>query len=286
MEPITQQVVSLKRELDALKEESDKLNAEARKWAEKRDSIHEQMKELRKEAADLREKRDALNKEAQEAKGYREKAKKERRERRAQILKLKGRLRTLMKKKPPKGMREIQKEIESLDWRVQTTSLTLEDEKSLVDRVRLLEGQLLVHKQIQKLKETIFELQTEGDSLKVQAGLHHEKLSKLAQQSQIFHEKMLENMKQIRTLRLEADSIHQKYVQTKQQARDLHQKRLKLSRQIGLLQQKLRRAEEEKQTERQHQLRKELEERALEKLKRGEKLTWEEFTVLAEKGIL
>jgi len=40
------------------------------------------------------------------------------------------------------------------------------------------------------------------------------------------------------------------------------------------------------EAKRQLELRKELEERALEKLKRGEKLTWQEFKVLADKGIV
>ncbi|MDH5636311.1 MAG: hypothetical protein OEY47_06580, partial [Candidatus Bathyarchaeota archaeon] len=52
---------------------------------------------------------------------------------------------------------------------------------------------------------------------------------------------------------------------------------------IKTFEKELQEAEEKKQAKRQRELCKELEERALEKLKRGEKLTWEEFKILAEK---
>jgi len=47
----------------------------------------------------------------------------------------------------------------------------------------------------------------------------------------------------------------------------------------------VRREEEREKKKNEEVLRKKLEKRAREKLKRGEKLTWEEFQILAEKGI-
>ena len=56
-----------------------------------------------------------------------------------------------------------------------------------------------------------------------------------------------------------------------------------LKQKIKIFEKELREAEEKKQAKRQRELRKELEKRAIEKAKRGEKLTWEEFKILAEK---
>ncbi|UCD26072.1 MAG: hypothetical protein JSV75_03970, partial [Candidatus Bathyarchaeota archaeon] len=53
---------------------------------------------------------------------------------------------------------------------------------------------------------------------------------------------------------------------------------------IETLKKEFHEAEEKIQAERQSKLRKELEKKALEKLKSGKKLTWEEFKILAEKG--
>jgi len=97
---------------------------------------------------------------------------------------------------------------------------------------------------------------------------------------------MLEILNRTKGFQAEADNAHQKYVQIKTQAQDFHQKYVKLSHQIKILKQELHQAEEKRQTERQLEIHRELEENALKKLKSGEKLTWEEFKILAEKGLL
>jgi phosphoserine phosphatase len=183
-------------------------------------------------------------------------------------------------------MHEIEEEIESLEWKIQTTPLAFKEEKALINQIRPLEAQLLGYKQMQKLKDDIFTLQKESGALEAEAKLHHEKLSELAEQSQAFHEKRIKALDQIRTIKVEADVAHQKYVWMKEQVQEISQKYVELSRQIESLEQKLRQAEGEKKAERQTELLKDLEDRAREKLKRGEKLTLEEFKILAEKGIL
>jgi len=262
------------------------LNLEAREWLEKRNSIREQIKGLQTEAADLREKRDALNERVRELKNLREQAKAQRKEIHAQILKLKEKMRILAEKRPPRDMHDIEREIESLDWRIQTTPLTLKEEKQLVDQVRHLETQLSIHKQIQELNHSLVELKAEEKALEVKAQHCHEELSELAGQSQTLHERMLEALKKIHAFREEANKAHQKYVEAKQQSQELHQKHAETLHQVRSLKQVLYRAEEERQAQRHLELRKELKEKALKKLKRGEKLSWEEFKILAEQGIV
>ena len=286
MEALEQKVAELNRELGAVKEKLDDLDAQAQKWVEKRSSVHERIKKLQTEASDLRSKRDALNEKVHELKGLREKARKKQKENRVKTSKLSEELKALMKRKPPLSMGETQRKIESLEWKIQTSSLTLEEEKPLVEQVKYLETQLLVHKQIQKLKDNINELRTQNEKLEAEAKSFHEQLSEVAEQSQTFHEKSLEILNQIRAIRVQADVAHTRYVWTTQQSQELHKKYVNIAGQIKSLKQKLRRAEERKKAERQTELLTELEKKALEKLKRGEKLTLEEFKVLAEKGIL
>ncbi|UCE15286.1 MAG: hypothetical protein JSV12_05215 [Candidatus Bathyarchaeota archaeon] len=280
--PLKQRIEELNSKLASLKEELDKLNPEARKWAEKRNSIHKQIKALRTKVDDLKEKRDELNKKVQELKNMREQARTERREKRTQILKLKEKLRRPTEKKPIRNMRDVESEIERLEWEIQTTSLPVREEKILIDQVRALENQLLTHKQIRKLEESFLELQAEEKALETKANLHHEKLSELAKQSQSFHEKVSEIFNKIHAFQVDADDAHQKYVEIKQKAQALHQERAEFLRQANSLMQELRQTEEKKQLKRQRELRKELVDKALGKMKRGEKLTWEEFKVVTE----
>ncbi len=281
-DPLKQRIEDLDGRLASLKEELHRLNLEARRWAEKRNSTRKQIKALRTKVAGVKEKRDELNERVRELKNLREQARAERREKHNQILKIREKLMGMAEKKPIRSMRDVESEIERLEWKIQTTSLPVHEEKMLIDQVRVLENQLSTHKQIRKLEEDLLELRAEEKALETKAKLHHERLSELANQSQGFHEKMTETLSEIQVLRAEADDAHQKYCEIKRQAQALHQERKELLRQAKSLKQKLRQAEEEKQLKRQRELRKESVERALEKLKRGDKLSWEEFKLLAE----
>jgi len=282
-ESLEQIIGKLNRELASLREERDKLNVEAKKWAERRNSIHEQIKKLRTEAAGPKDKRNVLNEKVQELKSLREQAKTKHKEKRARILKLNENIGSLAERKPSKSMRDIQREIEKIEWKIQTTSLPMKEEEMLVSHVRQLEAQLLIHKQIEKLKEELIVLRTEEKAIETKVKTCHEKLSELAEQSQKFHEEMLGNLNKAQSLKVEADNAHQKYVEIKQQAQNLHQKCVELLDKIKTFEKELQDAEEKKQAKRKRELRKNLEEKALGKLKRGEKLTWEEFKILTEK---
>ena len=285
-ESLKKRIEKLNRKLDPVREERDKLNSEARKWADRRNSTHEQMKMLRTEAANLKEKRDTLNTQVRELKNLREKANSQRNEIRAQILKIKEKIMALLGKKPPRTMHDLQSEMEKIEWKIQTTPLLLKEEKLLVDQVKALEGQLTVYRQIQKLKESIVELETREKELEAEAKLYHEKLSELAEQSQKSHEERLKVLDKAHSLQTEADSAHQKFLEFKQQAQGFHEKYMELYGQVKSLREELSRTEEERQAKRQLELRKEVKEKAREKLKQGEKLTWEEFKLLAERGTL
>ena len=87
-------------------------------------------------------------------------------------------------------------------------------------------------------------------------------------------------------LQAKANEVHQKHVGTRQQAQQQHEKCVELIKKIKAIEQELKETADKKQAEQQGELQKELKERALAKLKRGEKLLWEEFQFLAEKGLL
>ncbi len=273
-------------ELSQLEEGWNKHDSDAKRWAEERDALHQRIKELRSEAGVLREKRDKLNEEVQELKRLREEAHQERREKNPEIVKTKKKIEALEKKKDKRNMHNIAKEIESLEWKIQTTAYTLEEEKQLAARVGILEGQLQIHERVQELQRSLVQLLAEERALQTKAQMYHERLSQLAEESQSFHEQVLQILEKAQSLQARADEAHQKYVQSRQKACDLSQKCRRLRDQIKISRERIREAEEKKRAKRETELRKELEEKALEKLKRGEKLTWEEFQVLSEKGLI
>jgi uncharacterized coiled-coil DUF342 family protein len=281
-ESIKQKIEELSLELASIKAERDKLNNEATSWAEKRNSVHEQIRKLRAEANGIKEKRDALNQKVKELKNLREKAKAKRREKHNQILSLREKMRTLLEKKPSHNLRAIEKEIESLEWKIQTTPLDVKQEEEVISEVKRLEIQRTILMQLQELKNTLIELQAEEKAHATEAKSHHERLSELAEQSQRLHEQRIQILNQIQNLKVEADYAHQKYIETRKKASGLHQRYRELLQKIDDLKQKQRKLEEIKQAERQRQLLEEARKKALEKKKRGEKLSWQEFKLLTE----
>ncbi len=102
-------------------------------------------------------------------------------------------------------------------------------------------------------------------------------MTELAEQSQKYHLQMIGVLEKARDLQAEANEAHQKYVETRQQAQQKHEKCVELMETIKAIEQELKETADKKQAERKGELQKDLEERALAKLKSGEKLLWEEF---------
>lgn len=272
----------LSQELNSLKETLAVSDLEVRRLFEKRNGLWQKTKELRVKAKMLKEKRDSVNKEVRRLKNSREQAKAESNEIQLIMLKLDEKRLVIADRKPIRNMNLLQKEINEIDWKIQTNSLTLDEEKIMVDQVKYLEGQLSVYKQLRKLEEKISELKERKRSLKIKAKIDHARLSELAEQSQSFHEEMIEILKEVQVIQGKANDVHQEREKKTNQYRALYKKYNELLVELNSLKKTLQTAEKEKKTTMLIGLKKNLLERAIKKLEVGQKLTWEEFQVLAE----
>ncbi|MEM3054946.1 MAG: hypothetical protein QXM52_04495, partial [Candidatus Bathyarchaeia archaeon] len=129
------------------------------------------------------------------------------------------------------------------------------------------------------------ELEAELKALEARAKLYHEKISEKAGKSQESHEKMLNKIEEAKKLKMEADNIHQLFLQAKEKAKPIQTEIMNLLGEIKRLKEEILAEEEKARKEREKSLLENIERQAKEKLKRGEKLTWEEFKAIAEKGI-
>ena len=281
----TQKIRELDQKLSTLREQRDKLNAEAREWADERDKLNQQTKNLRAEIFELKNKRNKVNEKVKELKQLREKARREMRKKIEEIKEIDQEIKVLYKKKPSRSPQLLKREFDNLEWKMQTTSLSLQEEKELVDEVERLEVQLNVYRKIEELKDKMLELKTGIKALETRRKLRHEELTETAQKSQIIHERMLEKIEKAKGLKMEADELHKNFLDSKERAKLVQRKFTEILNQINSLRDEIRDEEEKEKKKSEKALRKKLEKRAREKVKRGEKLTWEEFQVLAEKEI-
>jgi uncharacterized coiled-coil DUF342 family protein len=267
-----------------LKAKRDSLDKEAQAWAEKRDRLHEEMRKIRLEAKDLRDKRDELNTEIQFLKTLREERWKKRAEAIEQLKTQRRKMKAASATKTARSSKSLEGEIAKVEWKIQTEPHSLEEEKKLVNRVKTLEVQLQAYRQIQRVRNEITNLGTEAQTLREGMQTDTRKILELAEQSQKFHENMIKELEKVKTLKTEADEIHHKYVESKEKAKACHSEYMRILEKIKALRAAIQLREEEERSRKQADFKKRVEDEASDKLRRGKKLSFEEFKILAEQG--
>jgi uncharacterized coiled-coil DUF342 family protein len=280
-----QKIEELTERLLTLRDQKDKVSVEADKQAEKRDKLNEQFKELRSEISLLKNERDKFNENVKWLKQRRTELKEKIHEKIKELNKLKQEAKNLAEERPLRNHKALQEEFESLEWRIQTTSLSLKEEKELVEQVKQIEMQLNVYRKLTQKNQRILELRTELKTLDSEGKQCHEELTKIAQESQGIHEKMLTKIEESKKTKAEADALHQIFVQTKENLKPIRDEISEILVQISQLKAEMRVEEEKEKKRNEETLRDALEKQAREKLRRGEKLSWEEFQILAEEGM-
>jgi len=278
-------IEELNQKLAVLKEQRSNLFAEAKELAVKRDKLNDEFKRLRVEAQELKKAMDEINARVKELKQQRSQIKAEVAKKATELKSLQSEIKVLMAKKPQRSFGVLQKEVEAIEWKIQTTPLTLQEEKQLVEKVKQLEAQLNVHRRIEQLSRKKLELTTELKALEARAKDLHERMVSEAEKSQQIHKEMIKKLEEAKKLKTEADSLHKLFLQAKEKLRPVKEEIDKILEEIKRLKEEMAAEAEEEKRKSEENLLESLAKNALEKLKRGEKLTWEEFKILTEKGL-
>jgi uncharacterized coiled-coil DUF342 family protein len=278
-------IEELNQKLAVLKEQRSNLFAEAKELAVKRDKLNDEFKRLRVEAQELKKAMDEINARVKELKQQRSQIKAEVAKKATELKSLQSEIKVLMAKKPQRSFGVLQKEVEAIEWKIQTTPLTLQEEKQLVEKVKQLEAQLNVHRRIEQLSRKKLELTTELKALEARAKDLHERMVSEAEKSQQIHKEMIKKLEEAKKLKTEADSLHKLFLQAKEKLRPVKEEIDKILEEIKRLKEEMAAEAEEEKRKSEENLLESVVKNALEKLKRGEKLTWEEFKILTEKGL-
>ena len=150
-----------------IREQRDELHKEAQQWMEKRDETREKIKNLHTEIANLKQQRDEINQRVKDLKIVRDQLIFDRKEKLAKVIEFKQKLASL-RQNPSRSVHAVEKEIESLEWKIQTSSLTLPQEKRIVEQIAELEKQLASHKQAQSIYGEINALQQQLRTLRTE----------------------------------------------------------------------------------------------------------------------
>ncbi len=280
----TRVINELTQKLAPLAEQKGAFDDEADRLAEKRNRLNEKMRNLRAEIQELRSERDHANEKVKELKQQRNTTTATIREKIEEIKKLRLERHDFSKKIPSRSHRALEEEVKNIDWKIQTSSLTLQEEKDLVEKVKALETQLDVHRKVEQLERKIDALHAEVKNLQAERERCHEALTAYSQKSQEIHAKMLTKIEESKKTKIEADGAHKRFVEAREKTKPLREEIATISCKIRQLESQVREEHEKERKQSESLLRQTLENKAMEKLRKGEKLSWEEFQLVAEKG--
>jgi len=277
------ELLPLEEEAKTFRGKRDSLNEEARIWAEKRDQLNGKFKRMTEDIQTLKKKRDTLNDEVKRLKAKRDEARAKIAEKRKRLDELKQKIESL-RRQTSTSYPEAKETMRALDWKIQTTPMLAKEENKLISRIKKLDAELTLHKKARDLEARVTELRAEIGALKIQADTIHGELSKFAEESEVYHKKMMEIVETASKVKGEADNAHKSYVDLKNKAADAHKEYIERLNRIRQIEYQTRTEEELERQKKIDEAKTKREETASEKLRKGQKISFEEFKLLVEQG--
>ncbi|MEM3571100.1 MAG: hypothetical protein QW589_04130, partial [Candidatus Bathyarchaeia archaeon] len=217
IEKLTQKLDSLRKELESLKNLKELHIKEAKKWFGERNKLNEEFKKAKIKAKELKGKRDELYLKIKDLKTKRDEIKGITLDKKKEVDKLKEKIDELSKYLP-KNPCIIKESLKNLEWKIQTTPLSLEEEKKLIEDIKRLEQKSIFLDEFNKLKAKHTELIAEIKALNIKAKLIHEELSRLIEEMRPYHQKMIEAFEEAKRIKIESDKCHKMYILEKEKA--------------------------------------------------------------------
>ena len=282
---LLQKLDELDPQVGLIKGQRDKLNAEARRWVDRRDSLNLKHGEIWNEVRLYKNKRDEANEAVKKLKGQLLDITSQLDAKHEELAKLGKRINVLLDG-TFQSASAVEKQLNKLDWEIQTNPLTPAEENKFIEQIRLLERQKLVHKEATSLKERLTTLRAEIGALTAKNREIRSQIAENANNSQEHHEKMVVKIVEANPLKDEADDAHKKYLDCKTESNESHNKYLETIAQIRMAHVKIKEIEESSHNQWLNAIVETMSEAAVQKLKSRKKITLEEFKLLRQKGLI
>lgn len=300
-QPKTIRIEDINQQIEKLREQSNTANAKIKKHIDERNRLNDQVKKAHQEINVLKTERDSINEKVKLLKQQRDGIRTKATPIIEEINARRDKIAEFRKKVPRESQQDLQQELEAIEWKIQTTSLDLQEEKKLIENVKELETLLVSYKKIDKQNKKIKDLIVQRKAFEAEADVFHKELTDLAEKSQQVHSQMIEKVNAVKIGRAQADGLHQTYVKTKDEILQMYVKIAELTGQLRGLRATMREEErirrlasqqaykekevankEQQQVvkEKQQAIKEKLEAEAKEKLQKGEKLSWNEFQLV------
>lgn len=271
-----------------LREKRDELNAEAQQLVKERDLLNNQVAEWLFKAREHREKRDDYNQKVAEFKVKRDELYSKLKDKVDEKQGTEDEAEEILKKTSSPA-HVLRRKIRELDWSLQTQVLDLKREREIIEQIAGLETELKIAEDALKKRKESVRTRTEIDDLRLLMNAHHNSVLEFARLSQEENQLMIEAYAEVDALRKRADDAHRRYLETRREADETHRRYIEAKQENNKLRKELGEIRVRRRVEKLQAIENRLEEKtttALEKFKRGERLTMEEFSLLMKRGLL
>jgi len=280
-----QQIPALRDSNSRLIDQREALNRKARELLEKRNRLNEEFRKLSAEVRELRARRDELNLKVKELKSSRNLARDAAVSEKEKLEKLADRSRKISEKIEGSPRRALE-EFNRLEWKAQTSILTPKAEKEIIRRLKELEGQVLVAKRAQDLRYKIMGSKATIGGRRLQAQSLHEQMTKVVEESEVIHNRLVEIAASASAVKAQADQAHAEFVEACKGADSAHKEYIANLVKIRELRQQIAESGQYTKLRKAQEVREKLERSGGEKLEQGKRLSLEEFKALMEKGAI
>ncbi|MDD1775986.1 MAG: hypothetical protein LUP94_01370, partial [Candidatus Methanomethylicus sp.] len=180
---------------------------------------------------------------------------------------------------------DLVRQLKEITWRYQTTTLSLDEDRKAVQQIAILEKKLAYFKRTKDINQEIGRLRATFNDLKEKANITHKEILTLAEESKKNHENLINAheegsglVDELNGIRAEMTSIWEGIQKSKVQLSDARVK-YDVAKTVAIQQKAQKLAEQAKLI---INRRSELAGKATEKLKKGERVTFEEYGALLE----
>lgn len=275
----------LKNKSEEYKNKRNELNLEASKCASKRNDLNKRTKEQIDEAQQLKKLRDENNEQVGVSKQKRDELNDQANKIYAEI----DKIRKDMNLGDGPSLKELKREIDTLEFKQQTEVLTSSKERELVDNIAKLTDELKRRKQQLEGSSELRSLLEQAQALRDEAAVHHAKVKEYAEAAQKYHDKMITIFKEADAIRAESDAAHKEFVKAQEAADEQHRLFIQSQKEIRELNKVIiglkRKSKETKDESIREATKKEAEE-VYNQFKLGEKLNTEDLMLLQRSGLL
>lgn len=270
----------MREELNELTSQLDEALEEGRRSADSRDAYHSKMKNVRAKVTELKQKRKELSQQIDEAIAKSQAVRRSIREAIQEAQKLRSILKST--KVGYYTAEKLERKIAKAEWTIQTGLIDPKEEKRLFEEIsgmeRMLEQSKVKRGTLKRLRSLSARIDDNKNALEKNA----EKTKFLMRRRTALARQMRAFAREYRKLRKLGDVSHEEFVRARVRQREIEDKRILVISRLKALGYRERTARQAAVKKRERALKRRVAATAAEKMKKGEKLSFEEFRMLME----